>query len=147
MFSKHIIKREDGTAYLIRYRIFDCKWFKLRLHHILLSDPDCLHDHPWDFVSIILKGGYFEDSLVYPQFKGPIGYTFFKKKSIQKKSIWYYPGTILYRRAEYCHALKLPNGKTCWTFVIMFRRKREWGFWHKGQFVLHEKYNSNQKCD
>src|SRR5208282_805597 len=36
------------------------KW-TCRLHHILRSDEDRhLHDHPWPYVTIILKGGYWE---------------------------------------------------------------------------------------
>src|SRR5258708_6676388 len=33
----------------------------IRFHHILASDPGTdLHDHPWDFVSVMLAGDYTE---------------------------------------------------------------------------------------
>jgi len=130
--KKKIIYREDGAAYLVRYKLIGCKWFKIRVHHILLSDHDCLHDHPWNFISIILKGGYWER-------RWPI-----INKNFYK---WYSPCSLLYRKATWRHSIELPVGRTCWTFVIMFRRKREWGFWTKSGFVHWRKYNSNQNCE
>jgi len=140
-----VIKRDDGTPYLIRYRVFGCKWFKIRVHHILQSDYDCLHDHPWSFVSVILKGGYWEKT-TKRQFDASLCKWY---DNIFKK--WYGPGSILYRPAKWRHSLELPRCdsgvKSCWTFVIMFRRTREWGFWTSKGFVHWSKYNSNQKCD
>lgn len=58
-WKKHLF-RADGALYLVRYTLLWLPFLKIRLHHILLSDTECPHDHPWDFVSIILKGGYRE---------------------------------------------------------------------------------------
>jgi hypothetical protein len=60
-FKKTIIERDDGIAYLIRVTLISIgKWFSIKLHNILQSDDACLHDHPWPFISIILRGGYYE---------------------------------------------------------------------------------------
>lgn len=41
---------------------FDNRLFGAYLHHIDRPDPGFdLHDHPWPFVSIILRGGYTEE--------------------------------------------------------------------------------------
>lgn len=54
------IKNEYGPIYLIRYSILSTPWFAIKLHNIMMNDDDCVHDHPWSFLSIILKGGYWE---------------------------------------------------------------------------------------
>lgn len=39
------------------------RFLKIYLHKFMRSDEDrALHDHPWSFLSIILRGGYFEIS-------------------------------------------------------------------------------------
>lgn len=140
---KKIIYRADNKPYLIRYTLFKCKWFAIRIHHILLSDDDCLHDHPWDFVSIILKGGYYEK---HDKDVVAINYPFVYPHSYRSKK-WYKIGNVLFRKAEWKHSLELRPGETCWTFVIMFKDKREWGFWTKKGWVKWSEYNSTSKCD
>ena len=56
-----IMDRQDREPYLERYYVL----FKERvtfpynvfLHKFLKSDPDHVHDHPWNYFTIILKGG------------------------------------------------------------------------------------------
>ena len=56
--TRHVIATNDGDPYLIRYTLIECRWFSIKVHHILRSDEDrCEHDHPWPFVSLILTGG------------------------------------------------------------------------------------------
>ena len=158
LIHKQIIARESGEPYLIRYSLPRMFWGLVRfnLHHILLSDYDCMHDHPWSFISIILKGGYFERTPKHKKtFKAIL-----KMKlnlpnirggreewiSIQKK--WYRPLSVLYRPAEWAHALELPPGKDCWTLVIMFKRRREWGFWSRAMgWIKWSDYKPTQKCE
>jgi hypothetical protein len=51
---------EETRPYLIRWAI-NTPFGGVKLHHILRSDEDrdC-HDHPWSFLSIVLRGGYWE---------------------------------------------------------------------------------------
>ena len=59
-----ITDRTGKVPYLIRYYIFlkDRKKFpfNITLHKVLVSDEPTLHDHPWNWGAIILKGGYWE---------------------------------------------------------------------------------------
>jgi hypothetical protein len=101
----------DGTRepYLVRYIVVATRWFRIYAHHILRSDIDReLHDHPGDFISFVLRGGYWEHS----------------RSSVK----WYGPGSVIYRRAEYAHRLELKPGTTAWTFVLFGRTRRRWGF-------------------
>ena len=62
--TKQILGDEYGTPYMVRYFISKPNTKakgRIYLHHFLRSDHDrALHDHPWNFVSIILRGGYWE---------------------------------------------------------------------------------------
>ena len=56
--------RKTGADYMHRYYLFskDRKWFpfNVALHKIVRSDDPIFHDHPWPYMTIILKGGYYE---------------------------------------------------------------------------------------
>jgi hypothetical protein len=142
------IMRDDKSIYLRRWYILDTPWFGLKLHKILLSDHDCVHDHPWDFISLILKGGYVEHTEIpKPSF---VGATHFKDDGVEgeyvkKVSKIYHPGQILFRKAEHRHKLEIHQ--PCWTFVITLKRRRKWGFWTKLGFVHWKLLQSTQSCD
>lgn len=98
--------------WLIRPR----KWlpFAIRLHHILRSDMDRhLHTHPWDYSTLILKGGYFEVTV---------------DEQGNQVQTWYGPGSFLTRKAHTQHRLVIPQGQTAWTMFIHKKKSREWGF-------------------
>ena len=126
-YKKTVIGRgSDNTPYLVRYSLFSCRSFAVKVHHILISDDDCLHDHPWAFITLLLSGGYGEQS--------EKGYRYFKRFS------------LLFRKAQYKHALVI--FKPVWTLVITFKRRREWGFWNSMGFTPWYKYNpTGKKCD
>jgi hypothetical protein len=58
----HFVVGGQDNPYLYRwYLIPRNRRFNIYLHKFLRDDDDrALHDHPWWFVSLILKGGYFE---------------------------------------------------------------------------------------
>lgn len=100
----------DGQDYMRRYFLLGGPTIPgatARYHQILRSDGAHLHDHPWDFVSVILKGRYIETT--------PAGDT------------EYVAGCVLPRPAEALHRLALPDGPV-WTFVITSSARRAWGF-------------------
>lgn len=96
------------------------------VHRFLRSDYDTLHDHPWPFWSLILWGGYWENT-----------------RGGRK---WYGPGRLLRRPAEWRHRVELPPGKGCWSLLWVGAKVRSWGFWcadHRspgGRFVPHREF-------
>jgi hypothetical protein len=78
-----------------------------RFHEILRSDSADLHDHPWDFVTVILSGRYIEST---PEGEQQFG-----------------PGSVLIRKAEQMHRLTLPDGPV-WTYITVGPVRRRWGF-------------------
>lgn len=104
----------------------------VRVHEILASDAgrDC-HDHPWSFVTVILKGGYHESRYnAEGQFIG----------------VKYHgPGSILYRPAHTWHRLDVPNGMVTTTLFITGPKKQTWGFNVKGKKVPYHEYLAEKK--
>ncbi len=132
--EKRIIYRYSGQKYMIRWYIIKNKYFNIMLHKILLSDHNCCHDHPWDFISLILKGGYVETVEHNPC---EMSESYRTKKII-------HPGQIIFRKAEHRH--KLDIYQTCWSLVLRFKVKRRWGFWIKDKWVHWKLFNETSDC-
>jgi hypothetical protein len=83
------------------------------LHEILHDDDDrALHDHPWNFESIILKGSYLEHSKFS---NGKPWHTIYSKGMVNTKA------------ANQMHRLQVLEGPVL-TLVFTGPRVREWGF-------------------
>jgi hypothetical protein len=62
IFSKvKTIKSKSGEVHFERWAVIETKWFAWYLHKIQQADQDHMHSHPWNFLSIILKGQYLEE--------------------------------------------------------------------------------------
>lgn len=127
-FKKQIIyKGDQGGILFFRWNLIGCKLFMLRLHKFCSSDHDCLHDHPWNFCSFILKNGYYEKT--------------------EKGLKFYSAFNFLYRPAEWKHSVQLKNNKPAWTLVLSFRVRRQWGFWVGNLWTHWTKFNSKNICE
>ena len=110
---------KEECPYLRRW-VVNCGLFSIRLHHWLGSDDQRhLHDHPWAFITIVLRGGYID------------------RDDTRKDRLL--PGSIRVRSATYKHSVRVrPSG--CWSLVLTGPEVREWGFWVKGRFRKRNKY-------
>lgn len=124
------IGRKGLDRYLTRWTLigqrFKGERGKLFLHWFHRGDAeDYNHNHPWDFWSLILWGGYFEIT--------PSG----------RK--WYGPGSLLRRPAEWQHRVELPDGRKCWTLVWTGPKRQSWGFICKdGRWIPWREHEANQ---
>jgi hypothetical protein len=60
-YRKGHLRHADGALYMGRYCLFESRWLSARVHYLATADLDRhLHDHPWNFVSLVLRGGYME---------------------------------------------------------------------------------------
>lgn len=95
--------------------------FNLMLHKICLSDPDDLHDHPWWYATLILKGGYWE---VTPQGR-----------------FWRGPGHFRISKPGSLHRIEVSDNSTgSWSLFWRGPKIREWGFVKNGDWVNHRAY-------
>ena len=107
-------------------RILQALGISIRLHHILRSDEGrVFHDHPWPFITILLKGSYTE---IKPLFKS--GMYFGESHET------YFAGDVLFRRATDWHRLEVDQG-TVWTLFICFKRQQDWGFLTTADYKTH----------
>ena len=137
--------RQTGEDYLHRYYLFlkDRKWFpfNITLHKIVKSDDPIFHDHPWAYMTIILKGGYWEWTPVFNN----------EGKKIAEFQTWRGPGSIVMRGAKEYHRLELdPDVGPATTLFFMGPQQREWGFLvdktkQKTQWIQWEHYLQNYK--
>lgn len=106
---------------LVRFRLLDTRWGSLYVHHFLRSDSDRdLHDHPWNFTSLILWGGYFEELFTGQEF--PVVGRF----STRYK--WRGVGRIVRHQATDAHRVLIPWYHTAWTLIWVSPKIRDWGF-------------------
>ena len=129
-----VMDRVNNEPYLERYYIFlkDRKWFPFNvfIHKFLKSDPDDVHDLPWPYATLILKGGYWE---WIPQFNS-LG------QKIGEIATWRGAGHFRICSAKSFHRIELDPSITAWTLFMPGPQQREWGFLNKGRWVQWEKY-------
>jgi len=129
-----VMDRINNEPYLERYYLFlkDRKQFPFNvfLHKFLKSDPDDVHDHPWPYFTLILKGGYWEWVPVFNSIDEKVG-------EIAK---WRGPGHFRFCRSTSYHRIELEEGITPWTLFMPGPQQREWGFWSKGEWMHNEVY-------
>jgi hypothetical protein len=129
-FERRVIGGEADPL-LVRYIVFRMLRCGIYVHKLCRSDYDrALHDHPWPFISIILKGSYTE---VHDQtINGQMVYQHHSR------------GAILVRPAEWRHRFVLRSDRTSptWTLVIVGRRQRPWGFFLPTGWCWWRKHNN-----
>jgi len=135
-----VLDRASSEPYLERYYLFlkdrNRFPFNVFLHKFLKSDPDDLHDHPWPYATIILKGGYYEWTPVYNK----------DGRKITEVSRWCGPGHFRLCGANSFHRIELDPNVTCWTLFMPGPQQREWGFMVKGTWVQWQKYINMKKA-
>ena len=99
---------DKAEPFMVRYYLLfrkRPKWlpFNILIHKILKSDLGDLHDHYWSYITVILKGGYWETN--------------------ENGSFWRGPGYVGFRKASDRHSLKIPEGKSAWTLLFVGRNR------------------------
>lgn len=127
------IRDPGGSLYLRRWTLLRVFGRKLMLHEIVRPDyARELHDHPWRFATLILRGGYIETN----------------EHGDSRRRV----GRLYYHPAKFRHAIReLPSG-TAWTLIFRGRRRREWGFytecgWMQWRSYCDRIYNGLPICE
>ena len=129
-----VMDRVNDEPYLERYYVFlkdrGVFPFNVFLHKFLKSDPDDVHDHPWPYATLILKGGYWE---WVPEFDE-------QGTKISERKIWRGAGHFRISSAKSFHRVELEPGVTAWSIFMPGPKQREWGFLRQGKWIQWEKY-------
>lgn len=129
-FRRRLTLSHDGRPFLDRWGLVHDRIGGFYLHHIAAPDPGMdLHDHPWSFVSIILRGGYTEqfstvasavrcarlaELLADPAAHGPV-------RDRLRWSVRRYPLTVAHRITS--------ASPGTWTLVLRGPTRRVWSFY------------------
>lgn len=86
----------------------------IRLHNFLRPDDERdPHDHPWWFITILLRGSYVDETTFED---GTVGLDYLRR------------GSVRFRPAQHRHKVKTYEA---WTLIITGRNARQWGFWER----------------
>lgn len=129
LWSRLFIGDRDDPM-IVRHRLIQTPWFGVYVHHIHRADRDRdLHDHPWSFFTVVLRGGYAECF----------------------KTVGRHPRVRTWLRGSW-HAMKrhqahritavLPGTRT---LVFVGRRRSSWGFWTEYGWVDYREYLGGQR--
>ena len=105
---------EPTENYLTRWRLIETPWGSIYLHR--MDGPDSrptLHDHPWNFLSIVLRGGYVERRL------DPMTREVDEAHRVT---------TVNHMRTHDAHAIVSLLRVPSWTLVLVGARRRTWGY-------------------
>lgn len=126
--------RVNNEPYLERYYLFlkdrDRFPFNVFLHKFLKSDPDDVHDHPWPYATLIVKGGYYEWT---PQFNN-------QGEKVGEIARWCGAGSFRTASANSFHRIELDPGIETWTLFMPGPKRRDWGFLTRKGWIQHEQY-------
>ena len=123
------INRHEGQLYLRRLRVVSCRWFGIYVHWFHASDDDSLHDHPWAFLTFILRGGYWEHT------HGPAG-------AIVRR--WHPPLALRLRPAHWLHRVEIDPANKPLTIVVRGPRVRSWGFQTREGWIAWPEYKEKK---
>lgn len=153
------ITRRDNDPYLDRLVIFRCNWFSVFLHIFRDGDDECMHDHPWPFVSVILRGGYWEHTDPGPVCTNcnlPCFSSYDNSRCCDAPPVftgparskrWYRPGSVLFRRSDHAHRVEIDRSKPApVTLVFVGRRCRDWGFYTRFGWLPWRRYRHSEHC-
>jgi hypothetical protein len=118
------IKSKAGKLHFRRFAIIESEYLSIYIHQFTQPDKDPFeHDHPWDFMLFILKGGYKEQT----------------NNIIHRRN----PGFIKYIKAEHRHKIVELNEETSISLAICGKRKREWGYHTDNGWVSNVEWANN----
>ena len=134
-----VMDRVENEPYLERYYLFlrerERFPFNVFLHKFLKSDPDDVHDHPWPYATLILKGGYWE---WIPHFD-TVG------RKTGEYQVWRGPGHFRVSKANSFHRIELDPDITAWTLFMPGPKQRDWGFLVRNKWIQWEQYLKQRK--
>lgn len=127
---KEIRSRVSGKLHFRRWRIIELPWFRVYLHCIEESDQDAhQHNHPWNYLSLILRGGYVEHSTKWDLEGKPLAW----------RTKFCTPGMFVRHSRSDTHKLSVIV-KPTWTLVMCFGKHNVWGYRTEAGFVDHITY-------
>jgi hypothetical protein len=114
---------QPGNPMMERWRLLQTPWLGIYVHFIYREDLDPIpHDHPWQFRSFVLRGGYTEYAWPDARVSGDNELHNWRRWSLHRFPL------------AAAHRIVSVKPKTV-TLVLVGRKRRSWGFWNDGTWV------------
>lgn len=162
------LRNPDGTPYMDRYWLipyapterhgeeqgcYTARWWRnpivwlfqrfgiaVRIHHIRSADLHRdLHDHPWWFVSLVLRGWYIEKMPMVE----PLFYAAWESRT---HSTLRRAGSWAFRNTKATHTITTVPVGGAWTLFITGPWRQVWGFYTEQGWVNHRDYNARHNA-
>lgn len=115
------IRSKTGELHFRRYQLLKTPFGCIYLHKIYKADEDAhLHNHPWNYCSIVLKGTMIEETRGQHMIMRPMSFVF--------------------RRHDTYHKIKELLSPYVVTLFFTSKNNKEWGYDVDGTFVRHDTY-------
>lgn len=122
-FMKRRLIGSEDSVYLDRMYVLVTPLFSIMFHRIFRPDKQRdLHDHPWNFISFVLRGRYTESVPC----EGCAQH--FETDHYAIRTVRW----INVKKAEDRHSIREVSRVPVWTLVFTGPKKRTWGFWVDG---------------
>lgn len=123
--------RDINRVYLRRLRVLQTPRFAIYLHFIYLPDEDRdPHDHPFNFWSFVVRGGYSERLWRIGSIPKPW----------QARTKTWRAGSLHRMGIDQSHMIDSLLPGTI-TLVLAGRKQKDWGFWTQHGYVSWRDYN------
>lgn len=142
---------DRSRVYLRRRRLIQTPWFGVYLHAIHLPDRDRhLHDHPWPFASLILRGGYDEEfcrtrAAALAQARAHADWP--DEFAIGALRKTWRAGSFHRMPLHAFHAITSLHRTPTWTLVLVGRRQHEWGYATPNGWERHDSYHHGRNAE
>jgi len=115
-----------------RWHLIHCAddQYGIYLHHILDEDKRWPHDHPWNFISLVIEGKY--DEFVFLKSAG-------KTPTFAKSVRTIHDGGV-FRSASTAHFTEVSAEGGAWSIVLREPMSRSWGFRTEKEWVQWSEY-------
>jgi hypothetical protein len=127
--------QDPERDFMVRHRLVQSPWFGIYLHRLNTPDRrDTLHDHPWPFLSIVLRGGYTEEIGIRARGRGGV--------IVGRRFRSWRAGSVHWMRKTDAHTIYDLRRSPTWTLVLVGRRRPEpsWGYWEGDRWVPHDRH-------
>lgn len=130
VWARFLIRCKNGDEYLARLRLVQTPLFGIYLHDIYEPDDGDPHNHPWPFVSIVLRGAYQETVLPKPKTQ---------PKYIVTKHHRRFSAHFMGRHAAH-RVMQLSQEPVKTLILVGPRSKAGWGFFRGGLYTPWQEY-------
>lgn len=116
-----LVREADEVPYLTRWWLVNTPLGGIAVHRMMGPDArGTLHDHPFSFVSLVLRGGYVEQRL------DPLTLEVDRRRIRRWNRMRKFDAHVITR------LLRVPT----WTLLWIGPKRREWGFWEPQEYAV-----------